>query len=379
MELGLYLSLFFLFHFVSLPLFYQGFGPTVTLVFWLLYMLVSDSFPYTHYPWNLTILLINAWAWLSVFWSIMPEQTISYSVVVSGASLLIIALSSSLQSRGFKLRLFLAFVFFGLALTFTSVSNELQDLLQLVKNEFFTPETLLFRSVELSRITGSMGGPNTIGGVMGLLIPFSLAFTFYGFPLRKSFSWLRNSLHLLLILSTLLLACIFFIVLVLSLSRGAFLGLLAGMVALWMLPRHWIINLNFLILLFMFFLVPDVKSEANRFYERVVDEDRFIIFQNSGQIARLVPFTGVGLGAFILAYQTYFNEPFIHAHNLYLNVLVELGIPGAFLCLLLSGQFLAHGVHLARKTLNPFDFAFKAGLLSLLVSLLVRCLIDFTL
>jgi O-antigen ligase len=379
MELGLYLSLFFLFHFVSLPLFYQGFGPTVTLIFWLLYMLVSDSFPYIHYPWNPTILLINAWAWLSVFWSIMPEQTISYSIVVSGASLLIIALSSTLLSRGFKVRLLLAFTIFGLALAFGSVSNELQDLWSIVQNDFFTPETLLFRSVDLSRITGSMGGPNTIGGVMGLLIPFLLAFTFYGFPLRKSYSWVRNSLHLILTLSTFFLACVFFIVLVLSLSRGAFLGLLAGMVALWMMPRHWLINLNFLILLLMLFLVPDVKSEAHRFYQRVVDEDRFIIFQNSGQIAHLVPFTGVGLGAFVLAYETYFHEPFIHAHNLYLNVAVELGIPGAILCLVLSGQFLAHGIYLTRKTSHAFDFAFKAGLLSLLVSLLVRCLIDFTL
>lgn len=379
MELGLYLSLFFLFHFVSLPLYYQGFGPAVTLLFWLLYMLVSDSFPYVHYPWNPTILLINAWAWLSVFWSVMPEQTISYCIVVSGASLLIIALSSTLLSKGFKLRLLVAFSIFGLTLAFGSVSNELQDLWSIVQNDFFTPETLLFRSVDLSRITGSMGGPNTIGGVMGLLIPFLLAFTFYGFPLRKQQAWYHNCLHLLLIFITLLLACAFFVVLVLSLSRGAFLGLLAGIVALWMIPRHWLINLNFLILLLMFFLVPEVKSEAQRFYQRVVDEDRYIIFQNSGQIARLVPFTGVGLGAFILAYQTYFNEPFIHAHNLYLNVAVELGLPGALLCLLLSGQFLFHGVYHTRKTSHPFDFAFKAGLLSLLVSLLVRCLIDFTL
>ena len=265
------------------------------------------------------------------------------------------------------------------SLAFTSVSSELQVLLQLVKNEFFAPENLLFRSVELSRITGSIGGPNTIGGVMGLLIPFFLGFTFYGFPLRNSYSWLRNSLHLILTLCTLLLACGFFIVLVLSLSRGAFLGLLAGLVALWMLPRHWMINLNFVILLFMFYLIPDVKSEAHHFYERIVDEHRFIIYQNSGQIALLVPFTGVGLGAFAVAYQAYFNEHWMHAHNLYLNVLVELGLPGAFLVVLLSWQFLAHGVYLTRKTLNPFDFAFKAGLLSLLVSLLVRCLIDFTL
>jgi O-antigen ligase len=379
MELGLYVSLFFLFHFVSLPLFYQGFGPAITLIFWLLLMLVSSSFPYTHYSWNVTILLLNAWAWFSCFWSVKPDQTIAYCVVVSGASLLIIALSSSLHSKGFKIRMLLAFVIFGLALAFSSVSSELQELVKIIKTDFFTPEILLFRTAELSRITGPMGGPNTIGGVMGLLIPFLLAFTFYGFPLRKSYRWFHNLFNFLLTFSSLLLALAFFVVLVLSFSRGAFLGLLAGIIVLWMLPRHWMINLHFLILLLMFYLVPDVKSEAQRFYEGVVDEDRFIIFQNSGELARLVPFSGVGLGAFVVAYQAYFNEPFIHAHNLYLNVLVELGIPGVVLTVLLSWQFLSLGISLARKTSDPFNFAFKAGMLALLSSLLARCLIDFTL
>jgi O-antigen ligase len=379
MELGLYLSLFFLFHVVSLPLFYQGIGPAITLLFWLLLMLISPSFPYSQYPWNITLLLLNAWSWFSSFWSVKRDQTIAYCILVSGASLLIVALSSSLHGKGFKIRLLLAFSIFGLALAFNSVTNELHDLVNIVKTDFFTPEILLFRTGKLSRITGPMGGPNTIGGVMGLLIPFFLAFTLYGFPLRKAYGWFHNGINLILTLVSLLLSLVFFVVLLLSFSRGAFLGLIVGFIVLWMLPRHWVFNLHFLILWLMFFLIPDIKSEAHRYYNQVVDEDRFIIFQNSVELARLVPFTGVGLGAFVVAYLAYFNETCNHAHNLFINVLVELGIPGAFLTILLSWQFLSHGIALAKKTSIPFDFAFKAGLVALLSSLLVRCLVDFTL
>ncbi len=380
MEAGLYLSLLLLLFVPSLPLFAQGAGPLLTLLFWLLLMLVARPFPYVHYPWNTTILLLNVWCWLSLTWSVDPSTTLGYCIIVSGASLLIVALSSSLLSKGFKIRFLVALMLAGVYLSIGSFNEEFSHLIYIISGEFFSPEMLLFRTANVSRISGSIGGPNTIGGVMALLIPLLIALACYGFPLRKKYSWKKNGFHGFMIVFMLALSLIFFNTLVLSFSRGAFLGLLASFATLMMIPRNWVQNLNIALLFIILYMLPEVRSEALRFYENTVDETRYIIFQNSWQLAWLVPFTGFGLGAFLLAYETYFEASFIHAHQLYLNVMVELGLPGVLLVLALSFQFIFHGIRYILSTRNDsFSYAFKAGLLALFVSLLARCLVDFTL
>ncbi len=379
MELGLYAGLALMLFIPELPHYVQGMGAAITVFFWLVLILLSDRFPYLHYPWNTTLLLLNLWCWASLLWSVDPAVTRGYCIIVSAASILIVLLSSVLTTRGARIRFVLALLTCGIYLSLTSVGDEVQHFLRLISSEFFTPDMLLFRTSGLSRISGSMGGPNTIGGVMGLLIPFLGAFLFYGFPLRKSHRWYHNLFHVLAMLLCVLGCFLFFNTLILSASRGAFMGLLAGLIALMMIPRSWLTNVQLLLLMLSFYLIPEVKGEALRFYERMVDETRYVIFQNSWELALLVPFTGVGLGAFVVAYERYFSEAFIHAHSLYLNVWVELGLPGALLALLLSGQFLYYGITLTLRSSQPFDFAFKAGLSALLVSLLVRCLLDYTL
>lgn len=59
---------------------------------------------------------------------------------------------------------------------------------------------------------------------------------------------------------------------------------------------------------------------------------RFVLFGQAWQLAQATPFTGGGLGSFPALYSTYIHDIphflFFHAHNSYLNLLVEQGWPG---------------------------------------------------
>ncbi len=381
MELGLYLALSTLLFIPSLPLYIQGLGPVLTLLSWLGLWLSSRTLPYIHYPWNFAILLLNLWCWLSVLWSIAPGVSAGYAIVVSGASILFVLLSSTLTSRAFQLRFVSALILFGLYTGLSALWMSDGGFALLFSRDFFSLEAILFRSSSLERLDASIGGANTVGGVMGLLMPLTLSFAFYGFPLRKSHRWQRNALHLLVIIFLLLISLFFYQCLVLSGSRGAFFGLLVAISVLLMLPRSWIFNLLFLLCLFAFYLIPAVMREAQRFYFRIMDIERYQLFQNSWELAKLLPYTGVGLGAFVFAYELYFPSAvrYIHAHNLYLNAWVELGLPGFILVLAIAGLFIYHGSRFARSSPNSFAFAFKAGMIALFISLMARCLLDFTL
>jgi hypothetical protein len=78
---------------------------------------------------------------------------------------------------------------------------------------------------------------------------------------------------------------------------------------------------------------------------------RYVLFGQAWQLAQATPFTGGGLGAFPALYSTYIHDipHFLlpHAHNNYLNVLVEQGWPGLaalVLALVSAGWVAARGL-----------------------------------
>jgi O-antigen ligase len=106
------------------------------------------------------------------------------------------------------------------------------------------------------------------------------------------------------------------------------------------------------------------------------------LFAQVWHLAQDTPFTGGGLGAFPGLYSTYIldvpNLYLTHAHNAYLNVLVEQGWPGFLSFIAVLAAAVAAGMQPLRRGQAGGDPLTAAGLLALAV-LLVQALGDGTL
>jgi O-antigen ligase len=191
--------------------------------------------------------------------------------------------------------------------------------------------------------------------------------------------------------------------LIFSWSRGAWLGFSAAIAAfiLFFPKRRWV-GLGLLIAgggLFLggnqMGLVPGaVSSRLSGFQEdlqfgdvRGVDIndanyavlERLAHWQAALDMARDNPWTGVGFGNYEPAYSDYalinWPYPLGHAHNYYLNILAETGIPGLVVYVLLWGAIIWQAGGLIRRLDWPRR-GIALGLLAVWMTLSVHHLVD---
>ena len=98
---------------------------------------------------------------------------------------------------------------------------------------------------------------------------------------------------------------------------------------------------------------------------------RVEVYQQVWRLAQATPFTGGGLAAFPGLYSTYIlvipNLFLTHAHNAYLNVLVEQGWPGLLSYIVVLGAALIGGLGQLQRPDGPGRAIATAGLLGLVV------------
>ncbi len=126
--------------------------------------------------------------------------------------------------------------------------------------------------------------------------------------------------------------------------------------------RSWILillaGLGMLVLVYQFGATRILEAA---FYSRSLGDwdGRLEIWSCAVNLMRDFPFTGIGMGAFqelaerFYAYDIYAPEHIPHAHNLFLQVTLDLGIPGivAWLSILLAMLFVSWQVYkTGRKT-----------------------------
>lgn len=177
-------------------------------------------------------------------------------------------------------------------------------------------------SGELTRVFASLGNPNYLAEYMVLFVPLVLAL-WYQQPKR------RLELTVPLVLMT--------VALLLTYTRGGYLALLIALVILvFMRARRWSVFL-FLAALAVPVLAP--QSIINRFISafNVADTSnqyRVNLWIGVLEMIKKFWFVGVGLGAqaFNAVYQDFMlsEARAAHAHNLYLQVLGEVGVVGLF-------------------------------------------------
>lgn len=264
----------------------------------------------------------------------------------------------------------------------------------------------------LTRAYGTIGAPNSFAGYINMSLPLALALAVYQWgkwgaarsaaPLleRSAFlSWrlLRKSLFMSVLALTL-----FWTVLT-TLSRGAWVGLLFGVVAMVLalgkraagaiaLLFAGIISLVGLSLVGA--LPPTVSdrfgllvSQLTLFDPRGVTPtpenfavvERMVHWQAAGNMFLSNPWTGVGIGNFNVLFTEFGVQGWVysrgHAHNYYLHMLAETGVVGLLFYLFMLATAVVVGVRALRRVRaagDSYGEAVVIGALGVLITLMAH-------
>ncbi len=258
---------------------------------------------------------------------------------------------------------------------------------------------LLFGSY--MRAYGTFAQPNPYGGYLGLLLPLA-----YAIALTQWRAWLRPAgrpalVDRLLWPLALAAGAIMAAALVMSWSRGALLGLIAGagLAALALARRAWPAFLGVALLLLATLPIWGPLAPTS-YLARLdnttaylgqdlalveIDDDNFAIIERlahwdaAWQMFSRSPWLGVGIGQYAVVYPEValprWQDPLGHAHNYYLHTLAETGLLGlaAYLTLLASALALAWR---RTRAAGPWPRALALGALGMLGHLLVHSAVD---
>jgi len=243
--------------------------------------------------------------------------------------------------------------------------------------QYFTHKDFIRHRVDLGipRIYASFYTPNDFGCYLITVIPF-LIVTFFTKGLKKLFKVAISGLFILL-----------FICLILSVSRGAWLGFVASILFLGFWLRS--VMVVFLIVVFLLlalrsFFSPLIKDRLNNlfnFFDMDILTDggsieRRIIWRTGWRMFLSSPLIGVGLGTFMFNYKKFLSEDYpygpFYAHNCYLQIAAETGTIGLFAFLLILILFFFFGIKVLNKRNNSKAFSWYV-LLGSLAAILAYC------
>ncbi len=223
--------------------------------------------------------------------------------------------------------------------------------------------------------------PNVLAGVLSLLIPFTI-------------SWLLFLWREIRILTRIALSiCLFVIVatIILTQSRGAWIALFGSTLLLVMLRwrRGWIASLAIIVSGIIFAGVKGITPVVEFISTNLISdgvETRLEIWSRALSIISDYPLTGIGMGSFQNTMDALYPLDILakgrisHAHNLFLQISVDLGIPGllAFLAIFSVIVILAWRIYrYGMRNQESDTAAMGAGLLASQLVLLLTGLSRF--
>ena len=239
------------------------------------------------------------------------------------------------------------------------------------------------RALTLDDLVGQTIHANVIAGVLVLLLPFAILPLLWPVMLLKG----KSARTLLRVLASLL-AFGTFSLIVLTQSRGGYLAVAAALIVLLLLRWPRLLYLAPVGLLAaavtIFWLGPqqifnllgaDITFGGSQF--------RVEVWTNALRALRDFPFTGIGFGTFdrviplLYPYRTVNGAEVTHAHNLLLQIGVDLGLPGLVAWLAFLMMLFAMAIRVLRHTeRNSLHFALAAACLASLVGMLVHGVLD---
>ncbi|MGB6421517.1 MAG: O-antigen ligase family protein [Anaerolineales bacterium] len=221
--------------------------------------------------------------------------------------------------------------------------------------------------------------PNVLAGNLILLVPFGMAYLLFGW---RDINWLERFLAFI---ATLLISGIIF----LTQSRGAWIAFGVVVIILLILRWRWGWLLLFTVVvgtiwLFNYFGSRELLNALTSSTTIGGIDERLEIWLRAIFMIQDFSFTGIGMGSFTEVADILYpfsSSPgrISHAHNLFLQVAVDLGIPGliAWLAILLTVIFVSRQVYYAGKTSqNGLITGIGAALLCSQIALITHGLTD---
>jgi len=223
----------------------------------------------------------------------------------------------------------------------------------------------------VSAISGAPAGAginaNTLGGALVFFVPLLLSLLWDKGSFKRMFlkgerqADTLNLVYKLLLLFALFLASI---TLILTQSRGAYLGAFVGalVILIWKDKRFlWVIPVLLLLGILAWQLFTDgsfleLMSIIDSSEESTLDS-RLILWRNTVYMIQDFPLTGVGLNTFKPVLNNFYklnifenkDPSFFHAHNTFLAIAVETGLPTLVLYVTLLGSFFAMAARVYKR------------------------------
>lgn len=179
-----------------------------------------------------------------------------------------------------------------------------------------------YRKFYASRITATFQAPNDLAGYLVSFIPLAIMVSF-----SKA---IKKTTRLLLKLEAILLMVVLFI----SWTRGAWLGLFISLIFLSVFKGKKVIYGIIIALLIAMVISPKWINERIISFFTLKDMssiDRKIMWSTAVKMIEAKPLLGHGLGTFMRNYSNYMPSDYteiVYAHNCYLQIAAELGIIG---------------------------------------------------
>lgn len=292
----------------------------VAALFWPLRKLATGAWS-RRTPADLPVALLLVGAGISLLVTALPEITIPQVLRLLNGIALFYAIVNWSRTGDRMQALAAAAVLLGIALGAAAFFT-----VDWIDDKFaFIPSAIYNR---IPNLASDAVHPNVLGGALLLFAPLSAAIFLWGDPERRWMRWL-GGLALAWMAG----------VMVLSQSRGALLGLSAAVLALVVLRWRW----GWLILLAAGlgagWLVSEVGSHSMAdllFGSGVFGgfRGRVEIWGRGIFMLQDFPFTGIGMGLFPVVVERIYpffspsDVAVLHAHNLFVQVGVDLGLPG---------------------------------------------------
>ena len=355
----------------AVPLWMLGAFPLIALV---RLLLTGRIWTRTPIDWPLAIICLMGLVSLGI--TALPEVTHdAFVYLVAGAATLTAALEWSTSPK----RLTCALLGFGIVGFGLVMLSPLVARLLAARSLAIVPQAP-DQLKELFDRGATAVNPNILGGAMALIIPILLAFALRRPPSRRALIAQVAAGMLLLALS---------LAAALTHARGAYVGVATGCAVVAFLTERrslWLVPIGIAAILIGIWQIgwPNVVDWILSTGANTSLEGRLEVWSRALYMLQDFPFTGVGMGAFNqvanILYPFFLVGPdtqIPHAHNLFLQVGVDLGLPGliAYLALLGLCTWMALDVcrtsrRLAREELAPQARAFWALALPLSIGLL---------
>ncbi len=245
----------------------------------------------------------------------------------------------------------------------------LYGLYQMISGQAATTwqDTEMFESMS-GRIYSTFGNPNVFGEYLLILIPLTFARLVMTDSGNRKFGYL---IALGLQMASM----------VLTYSRGCWIGLVASMGIMLMFTGKKLLALGFLGLFAVPFVIPQSIVERLLSIGNTADSStsyRVFIWEGTVRMLKDFWFCGVGIGtdAFNAIYPKYALNAVVapHSHNLYLHIICEMGIVGVIAVAVTVIQYFKHiGISAIKsKEVHPL----AAGLGTAMIGYLVQGMFD---